>query len=132
MHPPHEIALRYRGLTGKTTLTVLVEPGVAGHQLEALAEHLAEQHSATRVCYIDFQELLQAGCSLGYWDVELGPRLRDKDWSKRPDQTDVEMWSEYMQAQIAQEKFRTLARRHGLAVDEVMGRVEKVSSWIAT
>lgn len=148
MLPEHQVAFKYKGMgPDRIVLTVLVEPGVTKQQLEELTEHLREESNAAEIEYTDFPELLVTGHSLGYWTSYSGSHLRDKDWSKRPEQQDVDMWSKYMQAQIsgedvalnkplppdnAEAKFRSLAERHEVGVDEVKRRVRKVSSWIAS
>ena len=139
----HRIIYKYKGLQGGVVLVVLVESGVTKQQLEALTDYLVKETNVDKICYIDFPELLNAGCSLGFWDTYAGSHLRDKDWSKRPDQTDVDMWSKFMQTETvplnqplspddAEEKIQALAEQHELGIDEVKRRIEKTSSWIAT
>ncbi len=124
-------------------MVVMVEPGVTKQQLEQITNDLVKRTNAENVGYTDFPELLMAGHSLGDWNAYTGSRLRDKDWSKRPQQEDVDMWSEFMQAEVAlvnepspsddiEDKFQRMAERHGIDAEEVKRRVDKVTSWIAT
>src|SRR5215212_6703635 len=131
--PWHSIALKHEGL--HTRIVVIVEDGVSKQQLEELIERLAQSTGAEEIGYTDFYELLTAGHSLGYWSTHSGSHLREKNWSNRPGQEDVDMWSEYMQAEEAplvdspspgddaEEKFGRMAERHKLDVEEVRRRV---------
>ena len=141
MLPRHEVLYRFEML--HVTLMVLVEPGVTKKQLEDLTNHLAQSTSAEEIRYTDFLELWPAGPSPGYWSAHSGSHLREKDWSQRAEQKDIDMWSEFMEAEEtlvnrpspsddAEEKFQRMAERHGLDVNEVKHRVLKVTDWIAT
>lgn len=87
--------------------------------------------------------MLTAVHGLSYWIPHSGSHLKEKDWSKRPEQEDVDMWSDFMQAGVVPamgrarhhdsvEKFKRMAERHGLDAAEVKRRVGKVAEWITT
>ncbi len=127
---------------------VLVEPGVSRAELEALALHLAEENDLQHVGFYDYEELQGRGYTLGYWAEGDATNLRDKDWSQRPTEEDVEIylaWSEAMDVLEDQalqsndplavadedEATRIVAENLGWSEEEVVEAVMDVTLWIS-
>ncbi len=108
----------YEGFTGRVEFTYLVGAGASKEGLEELAIALAEERQAQRVSFVDFPELVVSKPSLGFWDRDLGPHLREKDWTKRPAPQD-------------DGAARELAAKHGLDTEMVKAGVERVRGWIS-
>ena len=122
----------YEGFTGRVEFTYLVGAGASKEGLEELAIALAEERQAQRVSFVDFPELVVSKPSLGFWDRDLGPHLREKDWTKRPAPQDVQLWAERASISAMDDgAARELAAKHGLDTEMVKAGVERVRGWIS-
>lgn len=131
MLPQHEVISRYEGR--HVRLKVLVEePWVSRDQLEELTEVLAERTNAERIDYFDFEELITAKPTLGFWEKYGVTALRKKDWQKRPVPHDVQLWVELNSMRAGNKNgARELAAKHRLTVDMVKADIARVRDWIA-
>ncbi len=128
--PRHEVISRYQGR--HVRLFVLVESGATKPQLEELTKDLVERQDLERIDYVDFPALVATKPSLGFWDKYEGPRLREKDWRRRPAPQDVQLWVERGSISAGDEDAaRELAARHGLDTGLVSAGITKVRDWIA-
>jgi hypothetical protein len=139
MHRPSFDIIPYHDPSGSMKyddMTVLVNEQVSRDQLIELAHHLASQHRPDYIAFVDYQEFLASTSSLGEWRPGDDSRLREKDWSRRPSQSDVALWEEHLQQETPlqdideETSIRSVAQRHGISEDKVRNALNKVRSWL--
>jgi hypothetical protein len=139
MRRPSYDVIPYHGPSGSSKyddMTVLVNEQVNRDQLIELAQYLARQHRPDYIAFVDYQEFLASTPSLGEWRPGDDSGPREKDWSKRPSQSDVALWEEHMQQDTPlqdideETSIRGVAVRHSISEDEVKNALNKVRSWL--
>lgn len=145
--PEYEVLAQATGDEGDP-IVLVDEEGVTSEDLANIAEIISDEEDAERVGFQDYVEFVGAGYSLGYWEEDDVSNLREKDWSDRPTQEEVDIWaawgeevdqlyddvldSEDPTAPVDEgEATRTVAVETGQSEEEVDEATTKVAIWLA-
>jgi hypothetical protein len=137
--PPHYI-IAYEGPREGLKydrVTVLVHGEASRDQLTRLADHLhAGQHSPDYIEFVEYSEFAAGTPSLGEWRPGNVYGLREKDWSRRPSQEDVDLWHDFMQQEAPPPELdedasiRRVAENRRVSEGRVREALDKVRSWL--